>query len=102
MSGPADLAASELRPTIDQYFRGTGLDAQERLKLFRVIWDAMYSEFAGRHALYERNYAGNQDQQRLDVLGWAERRGDADRYREMVADCMADYDLDGWVAPHLR
>lgn len=102
VSGPADLAASELRPTIDQYFRGTGLDAQERLKLFRVIWDAMYSEFAGRHALYERNYAGNQDQQRLDVLGWAERRGDADRYREMVADCMADYDLDGWVAPHLR
>ncbi len=102
VSSPRDLLDDELRPTIDRYFRGTGLEADERLKLFKVIWDALYSEFAGRHALYERNYAGNQDQQRLDVLGWAERRGDADRYRSLVRDCMADYDLEGWVAPHLR
>lgn len=102
VSGPADLMNEELRPTIDRYFRGTGRDAQDRLKLFKLVWDAMYSEFAGRHALYERNYAGNQDQQRLDVLGWAETRGDADKYRSFVADAMSDYDLEGWVADHLR
>ena len=76
--------------------------AEERLKLFKLIWDAMYSEFAGRQALYERNYAGNQDQQRLDVLSWAESRGDADRYRALVNDCLGDYDLDGWTVDHLR
>ena len=98
VSGPADLQNDELRPTIDQYFRGSGMPADQRLKLFKLIWDAVFSEFAGRHALYERNYAGNQEQQRLDTLRWAELRGDADRYREMVNDCMADYDLDGWIA----
>ena len=102
VSGTADLRNDELRPTIDQYFRGTGMAAEERLKLFKLIWDAMYSEFAGRQALYERNYAGNQDQQRLDVLSWAESRGDADRYRALVNDCLGDYDLDGWTVDHLR
>ncbi|MDH4145163.1 MAG: Pyoverdin chromophore biosynthetic protein pvcC [Acidimicrobiia bacterium] len=98
VSGPADLANPELRATIDRYFRGSGLDAEARLKLFKLCWDALYSEFAGRHALYERNYAGNQDQQRLDPLGWAERRGDAARYRALVERCLADYDLGGWTS----
>jgi 4-hydroxyphenylacetate 3-monooxygenase len=98
VSSPADLAQPELRPTIDRYFRGTGLDAHDRLKLFKLCWDALYSEFAGRHALYERNYAGNQDQQRIDPLNWAIARGDAARFRGLVDDCMAGYDLDGWCS----
>ncbi len=97
VSGPADLASEELRPTIDRYFRGTGIDAEARIKLFKLIWDALYSEFAGRSALYERNFAGNQEQQRLDALGWANSRGDADRYCALVDACMADYDLEGWT-----
>ncbi|MCB1744383.1 MAG: Pyoverdin chromophore biosynthetic protein pvcC [Gammaproteobacteria bacterium] len=102
ISSVADLHAEALAPTIARYFRGTGLSATERLKLFKLVWDALYSEFAGRHALYERNYAGNQDQQRLDVLQWAESRGDADRYRELVDRCLSDYDEHGWRVPHLR
>ena len=101
VSSVADLLAEELRPTIDQYYRGTGLPARDRIKLFKLIWDALYSEFAGRHALYERNYAGNQEQQRLDALRWAEIRGDADRYRALVDQCMSDYDVHGWTVPHL-
>ncbi|MEE9413980.1 MAG: 4-hydroxyphenylacetate 3-hydroxylase N-terminal domain-containing protein [Acidimicrobiales bacterium] len=97
VSSPADLLNEELRPTIDQYFRGTGIDAERRTKLFKLIWDALYSEFAGRQALYERNFAGNQEQQRLDVLGWAKSRGEADRYRQLVEECMASYDLHGWI-----
>jgi 4-hydroxyphenylacetate 3-monooxygenase len=98
VSSPADLANPELRPTIDRYFRGTGIDAEARIKLFKLVWDALYSEFAGRHALYERNYAGNQDQQRLDPLRWAVERGDAARFRQLVDDCLAGYDLDGWTS----
>lgn len=97
VSGVADLKNEELRPTIDQYFRGTGMEAEQRIKLFKLVWDALYSEFAGRHALYERNYAGNQEQQRLDALRWSIERGDMARYCALVDDCMADYDLDGWV-----
>lgn len=97
-----DLKNPELRPTIDRYYRGTGMEAEQRIKLFKLIWDAMYSEFAGRHALYERNYAGNQDQQRLDPLNWSIARGDADRYKKLVEDCMNDYDLDGWTSGYLK
>ncbi len=99
VSSPADLLNPELRPTIDRYFRGTGLDAHDRIKLLKLCWDALYSEFAGRHALYERNYAGNQEQQRLDPLNWAKARGDADRFQQLVDDCLAGYDLDGWTDP---
>ena len=98
VSSPADLTNPELRPTIDRYFRGTDIDAHERIKLLKLCWDALYSEFAGRHALYERNYAGNQEQQRLDPLTWAKARGDTDRFRQLIDDCMAGYDLDGWTA----
>lgn len=97
VSSPRDLLNPELRPTIDRYYRGTGIDAEHRIKLFKLIWDALYSEFAGRSALYERNFAGNQEQQRLDALRWAGQRGDVDRWCAMVEECMADYDLEGWV-----
>ena len=97
ISSPNDLRNPELRPVIYQYFRGTGIEAEERIKLFKLIWDAIYSEFAGRHALYERNYAGNQEQQRLDPLRWVNASGDGERYRSLVDDCLAGYDLDGFV-----
>ena len=87
---------------LDRYYRGTGLAAPDRIKLFKLVWDALYSEFGGRHGLYERNYAGNQDQQRLDALSWCEARGDGARYRAMVDRCLDDYDLDGWRVPYLR
>ncbi len=102
VSGVEDLRHAELAPVLERYFRGTGLAAGDRIKLFKLIWDALYSEFAGRHALYERNYAGNQDQQRLDALRWSQARGDTQRYAELVQACLDDYDADGWRAPHLR
>jgi len=99
VSSYKDLLNPELRPVIDRYMRGTGLSALERSKLFKVIWDAMYSEFAGRHGLYELNYAGNAEQKYLDVLQWAARRGQTDGFKAMVDEFMADYDLDGWTKP---
>ena len=102
VSSVRDLRHPELDPIIERYFRGTGLAAAERIKLFKLIWDALYSEFAGRHALYERNYAGNHEQQRLDALSWSDERGDSERYRQLVDACLSDYDEDGWLVEHLR
>ena len=102
VSSVADLHAPELQEVLSKYFRGTDLEAPERIKLFKLVWDALYSEFAGRHALYERNYAGNQEQQRLDALTFANVRGDTRSYTDLVEQCMADYDTHGWRVPHLR
>jgi 4-hydroxyphenylacetate 3-monooxygenase len=97
ISSYKDLQTPELQPIIERYYRGTGLEGKDRVKLFKLIWDALYSEFAGRGALYERNFAGNQEQQRLDALTWATQKGDIARYKAMVDDCLSDYDGTGWV-----
>ncbi|MDQ3404770.1 MAG: 4-hydroxyphenylacetate 3-hydroxylase family protein [Actinomycetota bacterium] len=95
-SGGRDLANPELRPLIDRFYRGAASSALDRIKLFKLIWDAIGTEFGGRHELYERNYSGNGEQIRLDALRWATNRGSLARYEELAQECMDDYDIDGW------
>jgi 4-hydroxyphenylacetate 3-monooxygenase len=92
-----DLQNSELRPLIDRYYQGAEGTALERIKVLKLAWDAISSEFGGRDELYERNFSGNAEQVRLDALKWATRRGSIQRYESFVQECMDDYDLDGWV-----
>jgi 4-hydroxyphenylacetate 3-monooxygenase len=102
ISGVNDMHAPGLAHIIDTYYQGSNLAGRERVKLFSLVWDALYSEFAGRHGLYERNYAGNKEQQRLDALSWSTLRGDVARYKDLVEQCLADYDANGWVNPVWR
>lgn len=95
-SSARDLANPELRPLIDRFYRGSGTTAEDRIKLLKLVWDAIGTEFGGRHELYERNYSGNAEQVRLDALRWATRRGCLARYEALVQNCLDDYDLDGW------
>ena len=96
ISSVKDMDAPGLSHIIDTYYQGTNLAGRERIKLFNLVWDALYSEFAGRHGLYERNYAGNKDQQRLDVLRWATQSGNVANYKGLVDQAMSDYGTDGW------
>jgi 4-hydroxyphenylacetate 3-monooxygenase len=96
-SGREDLANPELRPLIDRYYRGTGATALERIKLFKVIWEMIGTEFAGRHELYERNYAGNHEQIRVDAVQFARRTGVLDGCMALADQCLADYDEHGWI-----
>lgn len=96
-SSNRDLLSEELFPVFEQYYRGSKGDAHDRIKLFKLIWDAMGSEFGGRHAWYEVNYSGNQEQIRLDTLRFSAIRGITKGQQELVDACLADYDLDGWT-----
>jgi aromatic ring hydroxylase len=98
-SGVEDLKNPELRPLLDRYYRGSGSSAEQRIKLFKLIWDAIGTEFGGRHEIYERNYSGNNEQVRLDSLTFAARRGIMEDCERLAEQCMADYDLEGWVTP---
>ncbi|WP_315833796.1 4-hydroxyphenylacetate 3-hydroxylase family protein [Bradyrhizobium prioriisuperbiae] len=98
-SSAADLLSPEMRPLIDRFYRGSDSGAEERVKLFKLIWDAIGSEFGGRHELYEYNYAGNNEQVRLDLLGHSAKQGIVDHSLDMVRACMSDYDLSGWTNP---
>jgi 4-hydroxyphenylacetate 3-monooxygenase len=94
-----DLENPDLRPLIDQYYRGSDSSAEDRIKLFKLVWDAIGTEYGSRHELYERNYSGNHEQMRLDALNFARRKGLVDRFTALVDACMADYDVHGWVNP---
>jgi 4-hydroxyphenylacetate 3-monooxygenase len=101
-SSALDLKQPAIRPYIDQYVRGSGgYNAEDRIKLMKLLWDAIGSEFGGRHELYERNYFGNHESIRFETLLVAEATGAAGRYKGFAEQCMAEYDLDGWTAPDL-
>ena len=101
-SHAADFQAPELRPYLDKYLRGSdGSDAVERTKLMKLLWDAVGTEFGGRHELYERNYAGAPETIRFLTWQQAQTSGDAGRFKAFAERCMEEYDLDGWTVPDL-
>jgi 4-hydroxyphenylacetate 3-monooxygenase len=91
-----DLQNEELQPLIEKYYRGSSSSAADRIKLFKLIWDAIGSEFGARHELYEINYSGNHEQIRLDVLTGARTGGILKECIELTEQCMSEYDLNGW------
>lgn len=97
-----DFHNPELRPYLDTYLRGShGIDAEDRVKLMKLLWDSVGSEFAGRHSLYEHHYAGPADVVRIAAYEHALDGGLADELSGYVDTCMNDYDLRGWTAPDL-
>ncbi|WP_433346695.1 4-hydroxyphenylacetate 3-hydroxylase family protein [Microtetraspora malaysiensis] len=57
-SSVAELRNPATRPDMDRYVQSPGVPAEERVKLFKLAWDAIGSEFGGRHHQYEMFYAG--------------------------------------------
>src|SRR5580765_7899277 len=101
-SSALDFNTPEIRPYLDQYVRGSnGYGAEDRVKLMKLMWDALGSEFGGRHELYERNYFGNHESIRFETLMVADLMGQSAKYKGFAEQCMAEYDLDGWTVPDL-
>ena len=78
-----------------------GVQAVDRVKLMKLLWDAIGSEFGGRHELYERNYSDNHENVRVEMLMNAMNNGTVDSINGMVEQCMGEYNLDGWTVPDL-
>jgi 4-hydroxyphenylacetate 3-monooxygenase len=57
-----------LRELIETYYQARGADAERRVRLFRLAWDFVGSELAGRGELYERFYLG--DSFRMTALAY--------------------------------
>ena len=101
-SSALDFNAPELRPYLDQFVRGSnGYSAEQRVKVMKLMWDAIGSEFGGRHELYERHYFGNQDSIRFEMLMIANATGSSAQLKGFAEQCMAEYNLDGWTVPDL-
>jgi aromatic ring hydroxylase len=101
-SSSKDFQNPELRPYLDKYVRGSaGHDAEQRVKLLKLLWDAIGTEFGSRHELYEINYSGSTEENRLTALHIAEVTGLTQQMRDLVNSCLNDYDLNGWTASDL-
>ena len=102
-SSSKDFANPAIDPLLKQYVRGSnGIDYKERIKIMKLLWDAIGTEFGGRHELYERNYAGNHEDIRIQVLTGARRSGAMASMTDLVDKCMAEYDENGWRDEHWR
>lgn len=101
-SSALDFKTPEIRPYLDKYVRGSdGVEAVDRVKLMKLLWDSIGTEFGGRHELYERNYSGNHENVKAEILFAAQAQGTTDYMKGFADQCMAEYDLDGWTVPDL-
>lgn len=99
-SSAKDFLNPELRPMIDKLYRGSNdISALEKMKVIKLLWDSIGTEYGGRHELYERNYSGNHENIRIENLVVANMSGDAARFEALADECMNDYDLNGWTNP---
>jgi 4-hydroxyphenylacetate 3-monooxygenase len=72
-----------------RYVQSPGFPVEERVKLFKLAWDVVGSEFAGRHHQYEMFYAGAP----FVAKGYAYRNYGYDRATSAVEQFLAGYDL---------
>ncbi|RYF58846.1 MAG: Pyoverdin chromophore biosynthetic protein pvcC [Comamonadaceae bacterium] len=101
-SSASDFKSTEIRPYLDKYVRGSdGITAVDRVKVMKALWDSIGSEFGGRHELYERNYSGNHENVKAELLFGAQATGVVSGMRGLAEQFMSEYDLDGWTVPDL-
>src|ERR1700739_3613959 len=102
-SNALDFKNPDIDKYLQKYVRGSnGIDYKERIKIMKLLWDAIGTEFGARHELYEMNYSGSNELVRLFPLQQAQFTGQQKAMKAMVDKCMADYDEDGWINPAYR
>ena len=97
-SSNKDFKNSEIDKYLEKYVRGSnGMGHKERIKVMKLLWDAIGTEFGGRHELYERNYAGNHELIRISALMNAKGNGSLSEMEALAEACMSDYNEEGWI-----
>jgi 4-hydroxyphenylacetate 3-monooxygenase len=87
---PADISVLEDPKLAKEFFANWDtpqLDAVSRMKLFKLAWDLVGTEFAGRHQQYEKFYAGNS----LVVRNNSYLHAHWDALHKVVDDLLASY-----------
>jgi 4-hydroxyphenylacetate 3-monooxygenase len=77
----------KLKALFDRWWSTPALGAMDRMKLYKLGWDLTGSEFAGRHSLYEKFYAGNSTL----VRNSCDREAPWAHFHEIVDRALASY-----------
>ena len=89
---PADIDVvhdPKLREQFERYWQTPQMGAVERMKLYKLAWDLVGSEFAGRHLQYEKFYAGAS----FIIRNHNFREAPWAHFHQVVEELMAGYDV---------
>ncbi len=86
-SGEAGFDSPETRADFERFFRGATVSARERVKLLKLVWDFVGSEFGGRQLQYEMFYSAAQPVVNTRMF----RSYDWARARSIVDRCLGEY-----------
>ncbi|HET7005068.1 MAG TPA: 4-hydroxyphenylacetate 3-hydroxylase N-terminal domain-containing protein [Candidatus Binatia bacterium] len=85
-----EFVAPQSAADIERYVRWPHATGELRVKLLKLLWDAVGSEFASRHLQYEMFYAGEPSA----IQGREFRNFNWSAAEELVDNCLAGYDKD--------
>ena len=88
-SSVADFGNPETAAFIDKTQRSPVAEPKDKVKLFKLAWDAVGSEFGSRQAQYEMFYAGGA----FVTQGRSFQNYDWNNVTDMVDNLLASYDL---------
>jgi 4-hydroxyphenylacetate 3-monooxygenase/anthranilate 3-monooxygenase (FAD)/4-hydroxyphenylacetate 3-monooxygenase len=80
-----DLASPELRPYLERYMRGKGVDVDYKSRLFRLAHDLAVSAFGMRQEVYEYWHGGDPNRNRINLLRGYDQSEIMSRIRDLVS-----------------
>jgi 4-hydroxyphenylacetate 3-monooxygenase len=90
-SSAEDFRDPEVAELLEHYLRSPETGSAEKVKLLKLVWDLVGSEFASRHQQYEMFYAGAPFVVKMRMF----QNYDFGRAGALVDSALAAYDLDG-------
>jgi 4-hydroxyphenylacetate 3-monooxygenase len=86
-SSEAAFESAETRADTERYYRSTTASARERIKLIKLVWDFVGTEFGGRQLQYEMFYSAAQPVVNTRMY----RAYDWTAARALVDRCLGEY-----------
>tara|TARA_B100000949_G_scaffold217512_1_gene215217 strand:- start:1559 stop:2080 length:522 start_codon:yes stop_codon:yes gene_type:complete len=86
-----DLANEELRPYLDRFMRGKGVDVEYKSRLYRLANDLAVSPFGMRQEVYEYWHGGDPNRNRINLLNQYDQTEIVDRIKDLVSRPLANY-----------
>ena len=83
------LSDPALRDRFERWWKTPSIGALPRMKLYKLAWDLVGSEFAGRHMLYEKFYAGSS----IVVRNQSDREAPWERFHAIVDDLLDEVEV---------
>jgi 4-hydroxyphenylacetate 3-monooxygenase len=86
-SSETGFTSPETRADFERFFRGATVGARERVKLLKLVWDFVGTEFGGRQLQYEMFYSASQPVVNTRMF----RAYDWGRAKAAVDRCLGEY-----------